>query len=237
VTLCQFAKTGRSPGGSVRGVDLGATAARLVLPVLGLPRAPLQPADPANWPTSFTDPAAGPTPTPRPVVPYLQWLAETRPVVFHGSRQRGLVELRDERKSRDARAYGDQTAVFASQDPIWALFFAVLRRDALRSTRNASYGPDAGVRGRRYLFSVDAAGPLFAPGALYVLPEDGFAHEPRTAGVFDTAHRTRIGSVRPLAWFDVEPGDFPFADRTTRHNATDSLARTVWTAGWAYRRH
>ena len=203
---------------------------------MGLPRVPDRPADRASWPVTFIDPVDGPTPTPRPLVPYLRWLAQTEPVVFHGSQQRGLVRLSDERRSRDTRAYGDETAVFATQDPIWALFFAVLRRDAMRSTRNASLGTDEGVCGRRYLFSVDTDGSPFAPGALYVLPAAGFAQEPRLAGLFDTAHRTRVGAVRALGWFEVEPGDFPLVARTTKHTNTDSIARTLWTGGWGHRR-
>ena len=210
--------------------------ARLALPAMGLPRVVDHSGERTSWPTTFNDPSDGPTPTPRPLVPYLRRLAQTRPVVFHGSQQRGLVELCDKRQSHDTRTYGDQTAVFASQDPVWALFFAVLRRDAMRSTRNGSLGADVNVCGRRYFFSVDADGPLFAPGALYVLSADGFAHEPRLAGLFDTAHRTRAGVVRPLAWFEVEPSDFPLVGRTTRHMSTDSIGRTIWTAGWGYRR-
>jgi hypothetical protein len=204
--------------------------------MLGLSAVPDSAAERADWPATFNDPADGPTAAPRPLVPYLRWLAETHPVVFHGSQERGLVELSDERRSRDTRGYGDQTAVFASQDPVWALFFAVLRRDVMRSTRNASFGSDAGVRDRRYMFSVDADGSPFAPGALYVLPAYGFTHEPRLGGLFDTAHRTRVGAVRTLGWFEVEPGDFPLVGHTIKHSGADSIARTIWTAGWGRRR-
>jgi hypothetical protein len=209
--------------------------ARALLAASGLPRLPesARP-DRRAWPTQLRDPAEGPTPAPRPLVPYLQHLAETRPVVFHGSRQGGLAELSDARHSRDRSAYGDQTAVFASQDPLWAMFFALLRRDVVASTRNASIGADTGVRGRRYLFSVrpserSTAVPL-APGALYVLPDDGFVHERRRGGLFDTAHRTHAGAVRPLAWFEVRVEDFPFAGYLGRHSDEESMARTLWNA-------
>jgi hypothetical protein len=204
--------------------------ARSLLAVSGLAHCPDEDGPRPVAPTSWRDPAEGPTPTPRPLVPYLRRLAETRPVVFHGSRHRGLVELSDERRSRDASAYGDQQAVFASQDPVWALWFAVLRRreDGLVSTRNASLGADAGVRERRYLFSVNGTGERFGPGAVYVLPAVGFAHEGRLAGLFDTAHRTHLGRVRPLAWFEVEPDDFPLIDSVIVHREGESMARTLW---------
>jgi hypothetical protein len=141
-----------------------------------------------------------------------------------------MVELSDERRSRDQRAYGDQRAVFATQDPVWALFFAVLRRDKLESTRNGSIGADRGVRGRRYFMSVRGTGEPLGPGALYVLPEEGFVHEPRLAGLFDTAHRTHVGSVRPLGWFEVTPDDFPLADVLSTHDDGERAWRTLWNA-------
>lgn len=108
------------------GMGLHDAVARAMLPVLGLPGVADLAGVPSGWPAAFIDPAVGPTP--RPLVPYLRRLARSQPVVFHGSQRRGLVELRDERRSRDTPAYGDQTAVFASQDPVWALFFAVPRK-------------------------------------------------------------------------------------------------------------
>jgi hypothetical protein len=204
--------------------------ARAALAASGLPRVPSGPADEVGWPVRFTDPVDGPTAAPHPLLPYLRWLAENRPVVFHGSQRRGMVELSDERRSRDQRAYGDQQAVFASQDPVWALFFAVLRRDELGSTRNGSLGADRGVRGRRYFMSVRGTGDPLGPGALYVLPDDAFAHEPLLAGLFDTAHRTHVGPVTPLGWFDVTPEDFPLAGIVTTHRDGERAWRTLWNA-------
>jgi hypothetical protein len=106
--------------------------------------------------------------------------------------------------------------------------------DALDS--QCVHGCGRGFAWPAVLVSVDADGSLFAPGALYVLPAAGFAHESRLAGLFDTAHRTRVGAVRALGWFEVEPGAFPFLARTTKHTNTDTIARTIWTAGWGHGR-
>ncbi len=210
------------------GVMVRDAVARVALAGSGLPR--LSDEVVSGGATSWREPADGPSVAPGPLVPYLRWVVENRPVVFHGSQHRGLVELSDVRRSRDASAYGDQRAVYASQDPVWALWFALLRRDGLRSTRNGTYGPTSGVRGRRYLFSVDGTGPLFGDGAIYVLPDDGFGHDRRTGGLFDTAHRTRVGLVRPLAWFEVGPDDFPLTERVIRHSGDEPLWRTLWNA-------
>lgn len=142
---------------------------------------------------------------------FLRRLGEARGVVFHGSQRNDLVELSTERRSRDATAWGDQQAVYASSDPVWAIYFAVLRRDnGWRGTRNGSLG----VGGRRFYFFAHNRGSQspqrFGPGSLYILPPDSFVAE---QGLMDTAHLVSRTPVRPLARIDVTPEDFPFRDR------------------------
>jgi hypothetical protein len=168
----------------------------------------------------------------RPLLPYLRWLALTQDVVFHGSATGDVAELSTVRKSRDAKAYGDREAVYASQDPVWSLFYAVLDRGAhLGSMRSASLGADQSPIGRRYFFSVDRGvgdHRLFGDGWLYVLPAAGFEHERRALGLFDTAHRTSRRPVSPLACFAVTTADFPLRRTVGRHDDSDSVARTIW---------
>jgi hypothetical protein len=142
---------------------------------------------------------------------FLRWLGETHGVLFHGSQRNDLAELSTERKSHDATEFGDQQAVFASSDPVWSVYFAVLRRDdGWRGTRNGSMG----IGGRRYYFFVHNRGSQsperFGPGSLYVLPPDTFVAE---QWLVDTAHLVSHVPVTPLARIDVTPEDFPFRDR------------------------
>jgi len=142
---------------------------------------------------------------------FLRWLGEARGVLFHGSQRNDLVELSTERKSHDATEWGNQQAVYASSDPVWAIYFAVLRRDdGWEGTRNGSLG----VGGRRFYFFVHNHGSQsperFGPGSLYMLPPDGFVAE---QWLVDTAHLVSHAPVRPLARIDVTPEDFPFRDR------------------------
>jgi hypothetical protein len=119
--------------------------------------------------------------------------------------------LSTERRSRDATEWGDQQAVYASSDPVWSIYFAVLRRDnGWRGTRNGSMG----IGGRRFYFFVHNRGSQsperFGPGSLYVLRPDTFEAERR---LVDTAHFVSHVPVTPLARIDVTPEDFPFRDR------------------------
>ena len=159
-----------------------------------------------------------PVEIPEPRLDFLRWLAENRPVVFHGSPRDDLRELSIERKSRDAAAWGDQRAVYASTDPVWAIYFACLRRDGgWRGTKNASLGRVGGpLYPRRYFFLHNrgsAAPDRFGAGSLYLLsPRTFVADEPLPGGI-DTAHLVSHEPVRPLARIDVTPADFPFRNR------------------------
>jgi hypothetical protein len=158
--------------------------------------------------------AGGAVEIPEPRLDFLRWLGENRDVVFHGSQRNDLTELSTERRSTDATEWGNQTAVYASSDPVWAIYFAVLRRDnGWTGTRNGTLG----FAGRRRYFFVHNRGSAsrerFGPGSLYVLPATTFEAEPPLGGVVDTAHLVSRVPVRPLARIDVTPEDFPFRDR------------------------
>jgi hypothetical protein len=162
--------------------------------------------------------AGGAVSIPEPRLDFLRWLAASRPVVFHGSPRDDLDELSTERRSRDTTAWGDQQAVYASSDPVWAIYFACLRRDrSFTGTKNASLGVAGGqLYPRRYFFvhNRGSASPdRFRPGSLYLLPPETFVGDAPLAGVLDTAHLVSRVPVRPLARVDVTPEDFPFRDR------------------------
>ena len=155
---------------------------------------------------------------PEPRLDFLRWLAQNRPVVFHGSPRGDLSELSTERQSRDATAWGNQQAVYASTDPVWAIYFACLRRDrGWKGTRNGSLGQAGGpLYPRRYFFlhNRGSASPdRFGPGSLYLLSPSGFVSDEPLAGAIDTAHLVSREPVKPLARVDVTPADFPFRDR------------------------
>jgi hypothetical protein len=155
---------------------------------------------------------------PEPRLDFIRWLAQSRPVVFHGSPRDDLSVLSTERKSRDATAWGNQQAVYASTDPVWAIYFACLRRDGgWKGTKNGSMGKAGGpLYPRRYFFlhNRGSASPdRFGPGSLYLLSPSTFVADEPLAGAIDTAHLVSREPVKPLARLDVTPDDFPFVDR------------------------
>ena len=204
---------------------MAALRSRLVWSCLGLARLPslqspvVDAATEARFAVAANELLAGEAiDVPEPRLDFLRWLAQNRAVVFHGSPHHDLLELSTERRSRDSTAWGNQQAVYASTDPVWAIYFACLRRDrGWTGTKNGSMGRAGGsLYPRRYLFlhNRGSASPeRFGPGSLYVLPPTSFVADKPLAGAIDTAHLVSREPVKPLARLDVTPEDFPFRDR------------------------
>lgn len=96
------------------------------------------------------------------------------------------------------RATRAKPAIYATQDPLWTLFFTVLDRDGLEGMINNGAiwlkGDDGAVL-RRYYYCISVVslrrGP-WKPGAVYLLPGDKFEPDPTQDG-------TRIGAYTLIA--------------------------------------
>ena len=176
--------------------------------------------------------------SPVPKVDFLQWLRRNRDVVFHGSARDGLDVLKPIRLSSDTGTFGNQQAVYASDDPVWAMYFAVLRKHGLRWTKNSCTRIVGDGRDRlpRYAFAIDPEATLdgrLGPGTIYVLPREVFERERPEFGVFDPCHLVSRDDVNVLAKLSVEPDDFPFADAIFRVGQVGMLRFAV--AHWRSR--
>ena len=160
------------------------------------------------------------------VLASLQRRALRGDVLFHGSGRDDLDVLEPVRRSRDKTEFGDQQAVYATSDPVWAMYFAVLRRGRPFSTRNGSIGVAGGeLYPRWYFFSLRGGheDEPFAPGWIYVVPRKTFTPEPPLRDKFDTAQWASPVAVRPVERIAVEPSDFPFRDLVVTHRAREPM--------------
>ena len=146
--------------------------------------------------------------------------AVSRGLVLHGTNQTALPELR-------TRATGDAFGVpveglFASDDAIWPLYFATVRRAALK---HGYINWAMHIRGAsRYLFSIgaDPRDPgSWSDGTIYLLPVASF----RRTG--ETRELISAEPLRPRALLHVTPDDFPFRHATIEHGAGDLPRRVV----------
>lgn len=148
---------------------------------------------------------------PAPKWHFLHWAIE-QGLLLHGTNVLGLESLA-------IRAQGDAfgaptEGLFASDDAIWPMYFATVRRDALR------YGYinwALRVRGSsRYVFSIGADPrdeTSWTTGAIYLLPGASFVRTGQTRELISP------DPPAPRAWLRVEPDDFPFRAQTVEHGA------------------
>jgi len=170
------------------------------------------------------------------VEPALRWqflchLADARGFVLHGSGDSG-IDVFEPRQAVDLSAFGNQKAVYAAGDGIWAMFFAIVDRDRVPSVTNACVRL-ADAAGRvsppRYVFSISQSALPNRPwrsGTVYVLPGDSFTLQPPLRyGEFEVRipQLASLVAVRPLARVAVEPADFPFLPQIRGHD-DDRLA-------------
>jgi hypothetical protein len=150
---------------------------------------------------------------------FLRYLLDRRPVLLHGTGD-PAIELFEPRRQTD---YDNEwtDAVFATDDPIWPIFFAVVNRPVARSLVNACsrrWGES------HYYFSIGAdpqSHEAWRTGWIYLLPRATFrAHRAGSEWMSAVA-------VRPLARLRVEPSDFPFLADVVRHTLGEPIGRIV----------
>jgi hypothetical protein len=108
----------------------------------------------------------------RPKHLFLRYLGEGARCLLHGSNDTEIAEF--EPRGQETYTGDPVEAVFATDDGIWALFFAVVARPPVWSLRNA-----CNIRGdrRRYFFAIDTdprSPESWTHGAVYLLPRDTF---------------------------------------------------------------
>ena len=163
---------------------------------------------------------------------FLCGVADRRTLAFHGTGDPN-IESFEPRKPIDFAPFGDQTAVFATSDPIWAMFYAIVDRERYPLTLNNAciIVTDAEGRHRRphYYFSVsrDTLGRRpWRSGYLYFLPADTFVEQPPGTYAGHPARVPQLASpvaVRPFARMGIAPSDFPFLEQIRGHD-DDRLA-------------
>lgn len=161
---------------------------------------------------------------PYPKYLFLEYLAATRGLMLHGSNTRALEVLRPIRYTTDASEFGSQDAVYATQDVLWAMFFAVLDKTGMKGTTNGAIWLDHqdGTRLRRYYFALEAnhlRGKPWLPGAMYLLPGGECEPDPMMQGVKVGPYTMQVtqwiyrGERAPLASLNIAPQDFPFLNQ------------------------
>jgi hypothetical protein len=139
-------------------------------------------------------------------------------VLLHGSND-DKIEVFEPREQTTYR--GQLTnAVFATPDPIWPIFFAIVDRGVANSLWNQCLME---LPRTRYFFSVGAEPDrAWTAGAVYLLPGETFGRD-------EVASELRSPvAVEPRAVLPVTKDDFPFAHLVFRHSFSEPRWRRLW---------
>jgi hypothetical protein len=157
---------------------------------------------------------------------FLCGLADRRRIAFHGTGDAG-IESFEPRRPVDFAPFGDQEAVFATSDPIWAMFYAIVDRERHEITLNNGCITVLDSSGRpgppHYYFSISHDALQKRPwrsGDVYFLPADSFVEQASGPYAGLTARVPQLASpvpVAPFARLRVSPGDFPFLAQIRGH--------------------
>jgi hypothetical protein len=154
---------------------------------------------------------------------FLCALADRRRIAFHGTGD-PRIERFEPREPVDFAPFGSQRAVFATTDPLWAMFYAVVDRDRHALTLNNACVvlEDAGKA--YYYFSISRDALPRRPwrtGYLYFLPVDTFVEQRGDVYAGLRARVPQLASpvaVTPFARLRVSPASFPFLEAIRGHD-------------------
>src|SRR5215213_8170205 len=150
---------------------------------------------------------------PYPKYEFLSYLAETKPLLIHGSNNPD-IPLFEPRLTTDW-AGRPLSAVYASADGIWPMFFAIVQRKPYPySLRNGCHRVETGSDWPRklYYFAVSARVLRDHPwtgGMIYLLSRASFEHIQDSSG-YRTEEWASQTTVQPLGKLAISPEDFPF---------------------------
>jgi hypothetical protein len=164
---------------------------------------------------------------PWPKWQFLCHVADHHQIALHGSGNPD-INLFEPRQSNDLNAFGNQKAVYAASDGLWAMFFAIVDRERFAlSITNACVrlvDETGTLHGPYYVFSVSQSALPKQPwrtGTVYLLPRSTFSVQPPMAFGANEVHFAQLASqapVMPLAKLTVTPADFPFLRQIRGHD-------------------
>lgn len=162
---------------------------------------------------------------PWPKWQFLCYLADQQEMALHGSGDPNIT-LFEPRQPQDLTEFGNQKAIYAAADGLWAMFFAIVDRERVGSIANACIrlADEAGtLHGPYYIFSVSQTALPHQPwrtGTVYLLPRHSFLVQPPITLNGTEVHIAQLASltpVPPVAKLTVTPADFPFLAQIRGH--------------------
>lgn len=159
------------------------------------------------------------TDLPFPSWVFLIWLTKYKNLLAHGTGDAHITQFLP-RQSNDVGWFGNQNAVYAASDGIWAMFFAIMNRPEVpMSISNAAIQLKDTQQDLYFFSASDTAMQQnpFRDGWVYLLPKAGFSLEP-SSEEYVSQHWASLEPVTPLFRVGVKAQEFPFLNQIRSHN-------------------
>jgi hypothetical protein len=153
----------------------------------------------------------------------LHYLVNYRKLLLHGSNRHGISRF----EPRDQGDYEGKPvrAVFATDDEIWPIYFAIVNRRRIRSLTNGVVHIHAdGSRRSRYHFAIsaDPRDPCsWTAGAVYAFPRATFVQQQQPREWLSAE------PVDAAVELPVEPHDFPFLPEVMGYRFDEPPGRVI----------
>ncbi len=150
-------------------------------------------------------------------IDFFRWLATEKGLLLHGSNSSEIVVLEPREAKCKAKEFGNQKAVFATDDAVLPTFYAIINRNLLGGEVQSGLTKiqDGGRTIVEYHFAVDRQmlnQSAWSSGAVYVLPKDSFmqGHNAEGEPIDEWAS---LVPVKPIAKIAFTPEEFTFMDQ------------------------
>ncbi|MEH7224805.1 hypothetical protein V7112_13430 [Bacillus sp. JJ1566] len=161
---------------------------------------------------------------PVPKYKFLYYISQNKPIVFHGSNNK----LIDSFEPREQTLFNGKiaTAVFATKDSIWSIFYAILEKGKISGNiRNGSLSTNNQKTFHFYsLTKSTALNNPWTSGMVYFLPEDSFLYLGK--GTIHFNEWICKKTVLYIAKLEVEPIDFYFLNKVATHHPEESIFKS-----------
>lgn len=159
-----------------------------------------------------------------PKMKFIKYISKHKNLMLHGSNANSIKVFEPKKETLYEGTLA--TAIFATRDPIWSVFYAVFqRRSLIKNFRNGCLTAD----GKTYyhFYSLKEQTVLNGPwtsGELYFLPDKAFKHSGGGRIQFDEWVSSE--AVEPVLKLAVEPEDFYFLHKVSIHGEKESNLKT-----------
>ena len=138
----------------------------------------------------------------------------SRGFLLHGSGNADVIEFEPRQANDSEKEFGNKIAVYAVNDPILPIFYAIQDREQLSGQINSGKYADEETGEAKYHFAVEASALEKYPwkdGVVYIMPPDGFEEGKNNEGELmgEFANETPVQAKLKLR---VSPEDFPYLD-------------------------